>query len=172
MRKYILTIVLAGIAIWLAIPRDPPRSAVIFWPQIRDSGLGTGGGIWLGTPMDGGLIFGGAVNVGPPPGPDTTVEWRDGVSCFGEDVSTTVVPALVLHGAPPARVISGRHTRLCLTRDAIVGPGGEIFVLNQSFTRGHEPSGGEGPVAELGDGVRSGRQGRRRTDPVLRYPDT
>lgn len=102
-------------------------------------------------------------NVGPHPGQTAAVPrfpgWagasllgrvdrRDYVSCFGEHVFSTRTPALVIHAADAGhgvagrgRVIAGPDSRVCLTRGAIVRPEGETYVLNQSFTNGHAPSG-------------------------------
>jgi sugar lactone lactonase YvrE len=78
-------------------------------------------------------------NVGPPPG--SVVDRRDYVSCFGPSIFSTVTPSLVIHAGAASRTISGANTRLCLTRDAIVRPQGETYILNQSYTNGHAPSG-------------------------------
>jgi hypothetical protein len=96
-------------------------------------------------------------NTGPQPGAaapgpseslfgisTSRVERRDYVSCFGENVYSTATPALVIHSASAGRVISGANTRLCMTRGAIVRPDGETYVLNQSVTNGHTPSGEKG----------------------------
>jgi hypothetical protein len=87
-------------------------------------------------------------NVGPTPGTATArpepMRRRDYVSCFGENTYSTLTPTLVIHAAGASHALSGPSTRLCLTRDAIVRPEGETYVLNQSFTHGYTPTGDKG----------------------------